>query len=317
MTRTSPITPGAAGTQEARAGAAVDVSDLHRSFGEVRAVRGVDLRIAPGEVVAFLGPNGAGKSTTLRMLTGLTPPTSGSVAIAGSAYADLPNPGRLVGVMLDAAAMHPGRTGLETLRIAARLLGMRRDRAGELLERVGLADAGDRRVGNYSLGMRQRLGIASALLGDPAVLVLDEPANGMDPEGIRWMRGLLHEFAAGGGTVLLSSHLLGEVQATVDRLVVIGDGRVVADDSLANLLAGTGTVVRALDMAALATALRRAGLDPQPREGGSLRVLASAEDVGRIAAGSGAVLLELGDGGGLEELFFSLTRSGGAAPVAA
>jgi ABC-2 type transport system ATP-binding protein len=144
---------------------------------------------------------------------------------------------------------------------------------------------------------------------------VQQPANGMDPEGIRWMRGLLHEFAAGGGTVLLSSHLLGEVQATVDRLVVIGAGRVVADDSLANLLAGTGTVVRALDMAALTAALRRAGLDPQPREGGSLRVRAGAEQVGRIAAASGAVLLELGDGGGLEDLFFTLTRGDAAAPA--
>ena len=296
----------------------ITASNLTKRYGHHIAVDAVSFSCAAGSITGFLGPNGAGKSTTLRMLTGLTPPTSGSVTIAGSAYADLPNPGRLVGVMLDAAAQHPGRTGLESLRLAARLLGMGRDRAGDMLERVGLADAADRRVGNYSLGMRQRLGIASALLGDPAVLVLDEPANGMDPEGIRWMRGLLHEFAAGGGTVLLSSHLLGEVQATVDRLVVIGDGRVVADDSLANLLAGTGTVVRALDMAALTAALRGAGFDPQPREGGSLRVRASAEEVGRIAAHSGAVLLELGDGGGLEDLFFTLTRSAASpVPVAA
>ena len=296
----------------------ITASNLTKRYGHHVAVDAVSFSCAAGSITGFLGPNGAGKSTTLRMLTGLTPPTSGSVTIAGSAYADLPNPGRLVGVMLDAAAQHPGRTGLESLRLAARLLGMGRDRAGDMLERVGLADAADRRVGNYSLGMRQRLGIASALLGDPAVLVLDEPANGMDPEGIRWMRGLLHEFAAGGGTVLLSSHLLGEVQATVDRLVVIGDGRVVADDSLANLLAGTGTVVRALDMAALTAALRGAGFDPQLREGGSLRVRASAEEVGRIAADSGAVLLELGDGGGLEDLFFTLTRSAASpVPVAA
>jgi ABC-2 type transport system ATP-binding protein len=293
----------------------ITASNLTKRYGDHVAVDAVSFSCAAGSITGFLGPNGAGKSTTLRMLTGLTPPTSGSVTIAGSKYADLPNPGRLVGVMLDAAAQHPGRTGLETLRLAARLLGMRRDRAGEMLERVGLADAGDRRVGNYSLGMRQRLGIASALLGDPAVLVLDEPANGMDPEGIRWMRGLLHEFAAGGGTVLLSSHLLGEVQATVDRLVVIGNGKVVADDSLSNLLAGTGTVVRALDMAAFAAALRRAGFDPQPREGGSFRVGAGAEEVGRIAADSGAVLLELGDGGGLEDLFFTLTRADAAAPA--
>lgn len=297
----------------------INASNLTKRYGSHVAVDTVSFSCEAGSITGFLGPNGAGKSTTLRMLTGLTPPTSGSVSIAGSAYADLPNPGRLVGVMLDAAAQHPGRTGLETLRLAARLLGMRPTRAGDMLERVGLADAGDRRVGNYSLGMRQRLGIAAALMGDPAVLVLDEPANGMDPEGIRWMRGLLREFAAGGGTVLLSSHLLGEVQATVDRLVVIGDGRIVADDSLAHLLAGTGTVVRAVDITALAAALERAGFQPSRRDDGSLRVAATAEQVGRVAADSGAVLLELGEGGGLEELFFTLTRGArtAGAPAAA
>lgn len=296
----------------------ITASNLTKRYGHHLAVDAVSFCCAAGSITGFLGPNGAGKSTTLRMLTGLTPPTSGHVTIAGSAYADLPNPGRLVGVMLDAAAQHPGRTGEETLRLVARLLGMRPTRAGEMLERVGLAGAGDRRVGNYSLGMRQRLGIAAALMGDPAVLVLDEPANGMDPEGIRWMRGLLREFAAGGGTVLLSSHLLGEVQATVDRLVVIGNGRVVADDSLANLLAGTGTVVRAIDNDSLAAALHRAGVQSQRREDGSLRVRAAAEEVGRVAADTGAVLLELGDGGGLEELFFSLTGAARpSTPVAA
>lgn len=288
----------------------ITASNLTKRYGHHVAVDTVSFSCAAGTITGFLGPNGAGKSTTLRMLTGLTPPTAGHVTIAGSAYADLPNPGRVVGVMLDAAAQHPGRTGLETLRLTARLLGMQPTRAVDMLERVGLTEAGNRRVGNYSLGMRQRLGIAAALMGDPAILVLDEPANGMDPEGIRWMRGLLREFAAGGGTVLLSSHLLGEVQATVDRLVVIGDGRIVADDSLANLLAGSGTVVRALDSAALLTALQQAGLESQRSEDGSLRVRAGAEQVGRVAAASGAVLLELGDGGGLEELFFSLTRGG-------
>ena len=211
--------------------------------------------------------------------------------------------------MLDAAAQHPGRTGLQTLKLTARLLDVPSAAAAEMLERVGLASAAKRRVGDYSLGMRQRLGIASALMGDPAVLVLDEPANGMDPEGIRWMRGLLQDFAAGGGTVLLSSHLLGEVQATVDHLVVIGSGRIVAGGSLEDLLAGSGTLVRALDPGALAGALARAGYAAESRDDGALRVQASAEQVGTVAAGIAAVLTELGEGGGLEDLFFELTGS--------
>jgi ABC-2 type transport system ATP-binding protein len=211
--------------------------------------------------------------------------------------------------MLDAAAQHPGRTGLETLRITAQLLDLPRSRADAMLDRVGLAGAGKRRVGNYSLGMRQRLGIGSALIGDPAVLVLDEPANGMDPEGIRWMRELLQDFAGRGGTVLLSSHLLGEVQATVDRLVVIGNGRIVANGSLDELLAGGRTFARGLDGDALAGVLRGAGHHVEPDQRGGVTVDATAEQVGRLAAASGQVLLELRDGAaaGLEDLFFSLT----------
>jgi ABC-2 type transport system ATP-binding protein len=190
------------------------------------------------------------------MITG-SPAVGGPGHDRGVPYAAHPNPGRLVGVMLDASAQHPGRTGIETLRLTARLLGLPRARATEMLEQVGLADAATRRVGSYSLGMRQRLGIANSLMGDPAVLILDEPANGMDPEGIRWMRNLLHDFAERGGTVLLSSHLLAEVQATVDRLIVVNNGRVVADDTLDVLLAGEGTVVRGLDTEELERALRR------------------------------------------------------------
>jgi len=243
------------------------------------------------------------------MLTGLTPPTSGRATIAGKRYVELPNPGRVVGVMLDAAAQHPGRTGRETLQLNASLLGVPKSRADEMLEAVGLTPAAKRRVGQYSLGMRQRLGIAAALLGDPAVLILDEPANGMDPEGIRWMRGLLQDFASRGGTVILSSHLLGEVQATVDRLVVIGGGRIVANGSLEELLAGSGTLVRGLDPIALNQALTAAGLNLEPLHDGALRVDGTAEQVGRAAAAAGQILLELreSDGAGLEELFFQLT----------
>lgn len=283
----------------------------HSGSSTHTAVDNASFSCAPGSITGFLGPNGAGKSTTLRMLTGLTPPTSGRVTIDGKAYRDLPNPGRLIGVMLDAAAQHPGRTGLETLRVTAQLLDMPRARAGEMLELVGLTGAAKRRVANYSLGMRQRLGIASALLGDPAILILDEPANGMDPEGIRWMRGLLHDFAAGGGTVLLSSHLLGEVQATVNRLVVIGSGRIVAEGSLEELLGAGATIVRGLDQAGLAAVLHRNGFVFRTTQEGAFNVEASCEQVGRAAAAGGHALLELRDGSsnGLEELFFDLTSS--------
>ncbi|MFG1906437.1 ABC transporter ATP-binding protein [Kribbella sp. NPDC048928] len=293
----------------------ITVENLTKRYGSTTAVQDVSFTVQPGSITGFLGPNGAGKSTTLRMLTGLTPPTSGTATITGKRYADLPNPGRVVGVMLDAAAQHPGRTGRETLLLNASLLGVPKARADEMLEAVGLDHAAKRRVGQYSLGMRQRLGIASALLGDPAVLILDEPANGMDPEGIRWMRGLLHDFAARGGTVILSSHLLGEVQATVDRLVVIGGGRIVANGSLEELLAGSGTLVRGLDPAGLSQALTAAGLPVEPAQDGALRVDATAEQVGRAAAAAGQILLELrqSDGAGLEDLFFQLTEL----PVAA
>lgn len=217
----------------------IETSGLTKRFGTVTAVRDVGFTCRPGTVTGFLGPNGAGKSTTLRMLTGLTPPSAGTALVAGVPYRALPRPGRVVGVMLDAAAQHPGRTGRETLRLVASVLGVPRARADEQLERVDLARAGRRRVGTYSLGMRQRLGIAAALVGDPQVLVLDEPANGLDPEGIAWMRGLLRAFADGGGTVLLSSHLLREVQATADDLVVIAGGRVLAQGSRQELLAET------------------------------------------------------------------------------
>ena len=289
----------------------IHVEHLVKRYGRQTAVDDISFTCRPGTITGFLGPNGAGKSTTLRMMTGLTPPSAGRVTIDGIPYASHPNPGRVIGVMLDASAQHPGRSGIETLRLTARLLGLPGTRATEMLERVGLGGAGKRRVGDYSLGMRQRLGIGTALMGDPAVLILDEPANGMDPEGIRWMRMLLHDFAAGGGTVLLSSHLLAEAQATVDRLVVIGRGRILADDTLETLLAGQGTTVRGLDPAALDRALRTAGFETKPSSGGALRVQATAEQVGRVALASRQVLLELheGDSSGLEELFFELTAT--------
>ena len=216
----------------------ITVENLTKRYGGFTAVDDISFEVRPGSVVGFLGPNGAGKSTAMRMMTGLTPPTSGRATLLGQPYRDLHNPGRQVGVMLDASAQHPGRTGREVLRVAAISIGVSRTRVEEALALVGLTDEeAGRRVRNYSLGMRQRLGIAAALLGEPQVLVLDEPANGLDPQGIHWMRGLLRRFADGGGTVLLSSHLLHEVQIVADDLVMIGRGRIVAMGSKEELSA--------------------------------------------------------------------------------
>jgi len=217
----------------------IRLEHLSKRYGPRTAVSDVSFRCEPGTITGFLGPNGAGKSTTLRMICGLTPPSEGSATVLGADYRRIPNPGRHVGVLLDASAQHSGRTGKEVLTLGARTLGVDGARVTELLDRVGLAGRDARkRVSAYSLGMRQRLGIAHALLGDPAVLILDEPANGLDPEGIVWMRGLLREFADRAGTVLLSSHLLSEIEAVADEIVVIGAGKVVAQGPLGELLAG-------------------------------------------------------------------------------
>ncbi len=197
-------------------------------------------RCNPGTITGFLGPNGAGKSTTLRMITGLIRPDSGQATIGGKPFTALPNPGRLVGTLLDASAMNSGRTGRTTLRIAATTVGMPAARADELLDAVEVGSAARRRVGTYSLGMRQRLGLALALIGRPRVLILDEPANGLDPEGIAWIRGMLRDFADRGGTVLLSSHLLPEIEAIADRLVIIAGGQIVANAPAGELTRGSG-----------------------------------------------------------------------------
>ncbi len=287
----------------------ITVDHLTRTYGRFTAVDDVSFTARPGRVTGFLGPNGAGKSTTMRVLVGLTPPTSGSTTVAGRRYADLPNPGREVGVLLDASAQHDGRTGREILTIAQRTLGLPADRVDAMLDLVSLtpAEAG-RRVRHYSLGMRQRLGIAVALIGDPAALVLDEPANGLDPAGIRWMRDLLRGYAQRGGTVLLSSHLLHEIEVIADDLVVIGHGRIVASGTKAELLAGAGTLVRTREVAALARALAEAAVATSPMDGG-LRADADAELVGQVALAAGVPLLELraAEGAGLEEMFLELT----------
>lgn len=297
----------------------IEVESLTQQYGRLRAVDDVSFTAASGRVTGFLGPNGAGKSTTMRIMVGLTRPTHGHVTIDGSHYRDLPNPGIEVGVLLDASAQHAGRTGREILTLAARTMGLPTDRVSATLARVGLTEAeAGRRVRHYSLGMRQRLGIATALIGDPQVLILDEPANGLDPAGIRWMRDLLRGFADDGGTVLLSSHLLHEIEVIADDLVVIGHGRIVAQGTKADLLAGSGTLVRTPRVAELARALHERAVLTHPTDGG-LRVEADAATVGEAALQAGIALTELrpAEGAGLEEMFLELTsktsREGAAA----
>jgi ABC-2 type transport system ATP-binding protein len=287
----------------------ITVSGLTKEYGDRKVVDRVSFELEPGTVTGFLGPNGAGKSTTMRMITGLVPASSGTALVAGKPYTSLPNPGAVMGTLLDAAAVHPGRTGRTHLRLLASTLGVSATRADEVLEMVDLTAAGGRRIGGYSLGMRQRLGIAAALLADPPVLMFDEPANGLDPEGIRWMRDLLRNHAARGGTVLLSSHLLGEVEHTVDRLLVIGSGRIIADGPIQELLAGDGTAVRAADALSFEAELSAAGLEVQHRDGDVLVVPgASPERIGALAAAGGHALIDLRPSEqGLEELFFQLT----------
>jgi ABC-2 type transport system ATP-binding protein len=296
----------------------ITVENLTRTYGAQRAVDDVSFTCEPGTVTGFLGPNGAGKSTTLRMICGLTAPTAGRATVSGVPYRQLGNPGRRVGVLLDASAQHAGRTGRETLALAAITMGLDTARVPERLAKVGLdRTAAKRRVRAYSLGMRQRLGLAYAMIGDPAVLILDEPANGLDPEGIFWMRGLLREFADRGGTVLLSSHLLREVEAVADHLVVIGQGRILADGSKDDLLSAAGTVVRATDPAALAALLGRIGVSSSPSTDGSVLVSTDAQTMAQAAAAAGVVLLELrpAGSGGLEEMFLRLTANSGLEEV--
>jgi ABC-2 type transport system ATP-binding protein len=286
----------------------ITVSGLTKKYGDRTVVDQVSFELEPGTVTGFLGPNGAGKSTTMRMITGLVPATAGTALVAGKPYGELANPGAVMGTLLDAAAVHPGRTGRTHLRLLASTLGVPVQRVDEVLELVGLTAAGGRRIGAYSLGMRQRLGIAAALLADPPVLMFDEPANGLDPEGIRWMRDLLRGHATRGGTVLLSSHLLGEVEHTVDRLLVIGNGRIVADGPIHELLAGDGTAVRAADALSFEAELAAAGLEVQHRDGVLVVPGARPERIGALAAAGGHALIDLRPAEqGLEDLFFQLT----------
>jgi len=290
----------------------VEVRGLSKSFGQVQAVSDLGFTVEPGSVTGFLGPNGAGKTTTLRMLLGLMQPDAGTATFNGAPYTSLTDPLRTVGAVLE-TAFHPARSGRNHLRVYCRAAGLPLTRADEVLVQVGLADAGNRRAGGYSLGMRQRLALATALLGDPAVLVLDEPANGLDPEGIQWLRGFLRHMAHDQGrTVLVSSHLLSEVEQTVDRVVIVGAGRLVREGSMEQLRSGAdgaGTVlVRSPEVARLADVLRAEGAHVT-QEDGALTVSGSTPaEVGRRAFAAGVELHELrSHTSGLEEIYFQLT----------
>lgn len=306
-------------------GQVLELAGLTKRFGAVSAVDDLTARIEPGQVTGFLGPNGAGKTTSLRMLLGLVRPTSGTATIGGRAFADLDSPLQTVGAALEASSFHPGRSAANHLKVYARAASLPATRVDEVLGLVGLADVAGRRVGGFSLGMRQRLGLATALLGDPGVLVLDEPSNGLDPEGIRWMRSLLRHLAEEGRTVLISSHLLAEVQQTVDALLIISRGRLVFQGGVEDLADPDeyATVVDSPDRAALSRLLDDRGIAYQLlRNGFTIRHHEPVE-IGALAAGAGIALSNLqSKGASLEDIFLELVSgvrvhaSAGAVPDA-
>jgi ABC-2 type transport system ATP-binding protein len=288
----------------------LNVDHLTKRYGTVVAVDGLSFEVRPGRVTGFLGPNGAGKTTTLRMLLGLAAPTSGTATINGVRYRDLPDPARSVGAALEADCFHPGRSAAEHLRIVATAAGIGRRRAAQVLDLVGLTEDGHRRVGTFSLGMRQRLTLATTLLGDPGVLILDEPLNGLDPDGIRWMRDLLGHLAGEGRTVLVSSHLLAEAAQTVQDVVVITKGRLAAQGPVAELTAATSTtLIRTPDAELLMSVLARQHITARLVAPGTVEIRGTDPDrVARIAAAASVIVLELSrHTDNLEDLFFDLT----------
>jgi ABC-2 type transport system ATP-binding protein len=290
----------------------IEVDGLTKRYGNVLAVDGLSFRAEPGRVTGFLGPNGAGKTTTLRVLVGLLRPTAGSATVLGRRYAELDDPVRSVGAVLEASGFHPARSGRNHLRTLATAAGVASARVEELLQLVDLTGAARRRVGGYSLGMRQRLSLAGALLGDPQVLVLDEPANGLDPQGIRWLRDLLRGFASEGRTVLVSSHVLAEMQQLADDAVIIARGRIVAQAGVGDVVgrAGGAVRVRSPQRDRLVEALRRGGFQATLLDEDGLSVRnASPAQVGDIAATEGVALHELvAEEATLEEVFLELTE---------
>jgi ABC-2 type transport system ATP-binding protein len=290
----------------------IEVRGLTKRYGDVLAVDDLSFEVEPGKVTGFLGPNGAGKSTTMRMILGLDRPTLGEALVGGRPFGHFAEPLREVGALLDAGAVHPGRTGRNHLRAAARSNGIPMRRVEEVIEQVGLGKAARRRIKGYSLGMRQRLGIAAALLGDPQVLLFDEPINGLDLDGVRWVRGLMRHLADEGRTVLVSSHLMSEMQQIADRLVVVGRGRLIADATTEDILAGLGcrqVRVRSSQPGPLLSHLRRHGLRVERVETHELQVEdISAEEVGDLAHSLGVPLHHLSDvEQSLEQAFIELT----------
>ena len=296
---------------------AVSVRELTKRYGAQLAVDDLSFDVPTGRVVGFLGPNGSGKSTTMRMIVGLATPTSGRAHIFGKPFHELGNPVGTVGSIVDGVGYHPGRRAIEELRISARAAGLPRSRCDEVIDLVGLGAAAKKRVGQYSLGMRQRLGIAQALLGDPAVLLLDEPANGLDPEGIHWVRQLLRELAQQNRAIFVSSHLLGEVARLADEVLVIRRGRFVTQAPVSELTgatAGGAVRVASLDDRRLGTTLQAAGADVADTETGMVVTGMTTEDVGRTALEAGIVLTGLQPAvAELEDVFIELTGGGGIA----
>jgi ABC-2 type transport system ATP-binding protein len=291
----------------------IEAHGLTRRYGDKTAVDGLTFTVRPGVVTGFLGPNGAGKSTTMRLILGLDAPTSGSVTVNCKPYQQHAAPLHEVGALLDARSVHPGRSAYNHLLALAQTCGIRRSRVDEVVEAVGLGEVARRRAGGFSLGMGQRLGIAAALLGDPATVILDEPVNGLDTEGIRWIRSLLRGLAAEGRTVFVSSHLMSEMALTAQHLIVIGRGRLIADTGVEEFVAraAPGVVrVRSTDPAALATLLRSREVAVSEAGDGALAVSGlSTDQVGRLAGGAGITLLELtAQQASLEEAFIDLTR---------
>jgi ABC-2 type transport system ATP-binding protein len=299
----------------------IEIAGLSKTFGTTRAVDDLSFVVEPGSVTAFLGPNGAGKTTTLRMLLGLVAPNAGTATIGGQRYAELHQPNDLVGAVLESSSFHPGRSGRNHLRVYCTVNRYPDRRADEVLELVGLSGAADRTVRGYSLGMRQRLGLAAALLGDPHVLILDEPANGLDPPGIAWLRGFLRTLAEQGRTILVSSHVLSEVQQTADRVVIINQGRLVREGTLEELSAGHGQMVRVRSPQAerLATALRAKAAEVRVSDSDELHVTGlDAPEVGHVAFVEQVELHTLEtEKGDLEQIFFTLTGMGAEPDVAA
>jgi ABC-2 type transport system ATP-binding protein len=287
----------------------IEVEGPSKSFGDVRAVDALSFSADPGEVTGFLGPNGAGKTTTLRMLLGLVEPTDGRATIGGATYAHLDRPADMVGAALEASSFHPGRSGRDHLRVYCAVNGYPATRADETLALVGLTEAARRPVRGYSLGMRQRLGLATTLVGDPPVLVLDEPSNGLDPAGIAWLRGFLKRLAGEGRTMLVSSHALSEVQQIADRVVIIDKGRLVRDGRLDELTAGGRVVVTTPDAERFASLLESAGATVSRNSSDTLETNGlTARDVGRLAFEHRVELHALENRqDGLEQIFFSLT----------